>query len=439
MISLPARERILQHLRQSAKATLRAFASVPFALFICFYAVYFNAGQKLRDTPVFDRGDVFFRADTRRAWRDIVGERTSAHVHTSGHPNFVIFSQPLGSALTTIVKKEYKCTKNDAAKTASMLITSALSAGTVAFLFLLLGVNGVPKLRATLYAGVLGFSTVGLFYGAAPETYSASAFGLTAAAYLACRRDIGEPWWHVAALYAWSALTTNIVILGIWALVRHWQSQPVVAWLRRVAVSIAISAALVVAVALVQKAIYPGTVLFFASHSVAKESHWLYPERLQKPVETSRVLLQHQWISNIIAPEPERQTPFFPDQPMASIESGTWDKFAPSWPIFALWSLVLLGALPALGDKRFYSPAILGALAVLGFNFCFFFIFGHDRMLYAALWTSISVFLVSMGWESLIRRVPAMSVAAAVLLIVLLPWQAIHNWHFMDKIAALVK
>ena len=417
---------------------LRAAAYIPLALFVCFFAICFNAGQKLRSTPVYDRGDVFFRADTRRAWRDIIGERTGAHLHTSGHPNFVIFSQPLGFALTTIVKKQYKCAKSDAGKTASMLITSALSAGTVVFLYLLLGANGVPAVRGVLYSCVLGLSAVGLFYGAVPETYSASAFGITAVAYLACRRDLGEPWWHVAALYAWSALTTNIVTIGIWALVRHCR-MPVAAWFRRVALSLAISAALVVTVALVQRVIYPGTLLFFASHAVARESHWLYPERFQKPFETSRILLQHQWVSNIIAPEPEKLAPLRPTEPMASIESGTWDKFAPSWPLFALWAVLLLCAVPALADRRFYTPAVLGALAVLGFNFCFFFIFGHDRMLYAALWTSMSVFILAMGWESLIRRVRWFAKIVPPLLLVLLVGQARHNWQFLEKIAALVK
>lgn len=430
MTAAEARERTLSFLRR--------LASVPSVLFVVFFAIYFNAGQKLRETAVYDRGDVFFRADTRRAWRDMVGDRLSSHVHTSGHPNFVIFNQPICTALTVWIKKRFVCTKNEAGKTASILMTSAAGAGTVSFFYLLLLAHGIPWTRGVLFSCVLGFSTVGLFYAGVPETYGFSALGLTAIAWLAMRRDVKEPWWQFAALYAWSALTTNIVLVGIWALARHWQ-QPLKIWVKRVAVSVGITTALMVALNVVQLLIYPGTVLFFVPHSVARESTWLYWGRLQSPVETSRVLLQHQWLSNIIAPEPVRTIPFGPKVPMASIESGTWDTFAPAWPLFALWCVVLLGAATALFNKRLYTPTILAATGVMAFNFVFFFVFGHDRMLYAALWTSVSVFLIAAGWESLVQRVPALSKALCAVLVVLVLGQAWHNWQFLGKLVEVVK
>ncbi|MBX7207136.1 MAG: hypothetical protein K1X78_02385 [Verrucomicrobiaceae bacterium] len=420
-------------------AILRRIDPVPLVIFAVFFAFYFQAGGVLRNTAAYDRGDAFFRADTRRAWRDMVGDRLSAHVHTSGHPNFVIFHQPAGTALTSMVKKHWRCSKAEANKTATMLMTAAAAAGTAGFFYLLLAANGVARLHSVLFTCVLGLSSVGIFYASVPETYVFSSLGLTAIAWLASRPGgTGEPGWQLAAVYAWSALTTNIVLIGIWSLARHW-GRPLKEWIRRVAVSTAISAALVVAVNLLQKLIFPGTVLFFASHSVAKESHWLYWERLLSPVETTRILLQHQWLSNIIAPEPEKTFPFGPDAPMASIEAGSWAMFAPAWPLFALWSLVLLGAATALLDRRFYTPAILAALGVMAFNFCFFFVFGHDRMLYAALWTPVSVFLVAAGTESLVRRAPALSKALPVVLAVLVVGEGWHNWQFLGKIAALVK
>ncbi len=409
------------------------------ALFIFFFVVYFNAGEKLRDTPAYDRGDVFFRSDTRRAWRDMVGERLSPHPHTSGHPNFVIFHQPVGWFLTIAIKDAGdKVKKIDAAKTASICMTSAAGAGVVALFYLLLVTLQLPRLRALLFTSVLGFSTVQLFYASVPETYMFSALGLMGVALIACRPRVGGAWWHLTAVYAWSALTTNIVLVGIWAMVRHWQPS-CREWLRKVAVVMTVTVVLMVALNVVQRLIYPGTVLFFAAHSVAREAHWLYWERFQVPVETSRILLQHQWISNIIAPEAVKLHPFKPDEAMASIEAGTWDMFAPAWPLFGVWCLVLAGAAVSLFDRRFYTPVVLGGLGVMAFNFCFFFVFGHDRMLYAALWTSTAVLLVAAGWERLIQRMPVLSKPLAAVLVALISGQAWHNWQFLDKIAALVK
>ena len=434
MTAADARARALNLLRLLA----RRLCSISFLLFAVFFAIYFQAGGKLRNSGVYDRDDVFFRADTRRAWRDMIGDRTSSHVHTSGHPNFVIFHQPVGYGLAAAVKEQFGGKRGDASRTASILMTAAASAGTVSLFYLMLLANGIPLSRAAAFSCVLGLSAVQLFYGAVPETYVFSALGLTAVAFLACRPEIGGVWWQVAAVYAWSALTTNIVTVGIWALVRNWR-RPLVACMTKVAVILAIPFAIVVVINVVQRLIYPGTVLFFHSHSVAKESHWLYWENLQEPLKHARILLQHQWISNIIAPEPERTFPFGTDAPMASIEAGTWDRFRPAWPLFTIWSIILACAMTALFDRRFFQPAILGALAVMVFNFFFFFIFGHDRMLYAALWTSISLFLVAAGCEHFIRSRPAAAKLLAGLLTLLIIGQAWHNWHFLGKITALVK
>ena len=316
----------------------------------------------MHGTPIYDRKDVYFRSDTRRVWRDMVGDRTRGYLHTSGHPNFVIFTQPVTFCLTPRIKKHFGGLKSEAGKTACMLMTAAAAAGTVSFFYLLLLANGIPPARAALFSCVLGFTPVQLFYGAVPETYAFSALGLTAAAFLTCRRDIGEPWWHLAAVYAWSMLTTNIALIGIWALARHWQ-RPLLTWMKRVALSIAITIALMVALNVVQHLIYPGTVIFFLPQSVAMESGWLYWERLQSPLEHTRILLQHQWLSNIIAPDPVRTYPLGPDAPMGSIEAGSWDMFYPAWPLLALWCVVLAGSATALFSRRFYSPAILAATA----------------------------------------------------------------------------
>jgi hypothetical protein len=415
----------------------KALLSVPLALFVGFFLFYFCAAQQLRNTSVYERDDVFFRADTERAFKDLIGERGYNHIHTSGHPNFVILHSPEGLALRDFIKSRTKgMRKLEAAKSASIIMTSLAGAGTVTLLYGLLISCGLPRLRASLFACVLGCSAVQIFYSSTPETYGFSALGLTAVAFLASRRDIRDRWWQVAAVYAWSALTTNIAVVGIWSLVRYWQSSWKAMALKLIKV-MTITVLIMVALSVVQKMVYPKSVIFFMPHAVERESGWFYWERFLQPVETSRILLQHQWLSNIIAPEPVMKIMF--GEKMASIEDGTWAMVAPSAPLLALWVVVLGAAATSLRHRSFYQPVVLAGMGAMAFNFAFFFVFGHDRMLYAALWTSTTVCLVALGVEELLRRCPKLVPSMTAALVVLVAGEAWHNWHFLGKIAELVK
>ncbi|MDB6117009.1 MAG: hypothetical protein JWO08_790 [Verrucomicrobiaceae bacterium] len=230
-------------------------------------------------------------------------------------------------------------------------------------------------------------------------------------------------------------LTTNIALVGLWALARFWRL-PVKDLVVKLVKVMAVTVALTVALSLVQAAIYPDSKIFFMPSSVARETGWLDWTRLRHPIDNTRVLLQHLWLSNIIGPEPVRTIMF--GKPMASIEAGSWAMVSPSLPLLALWVMLLAGAATSLFRREFYRPVLVAALAVLAFNFAFFFIFGNDRMLYAALWTSTSVFVVAAGVELLLKRRPGLVPVMTVLLPVLVAGMAWHNWHFLGKLAALV-
>ena len=423
--------------QQLGARLVHALLSVQAGLFVVFFAFYYLAAQQLVNAPMYERDDVFFRADTSRALKDMTGERTQHHVHTTGHPNFVIFNQPLGNYLRDKIKHaHYGMGKAEAAKPASIIMTSLAGAGTVALFCALLLAHGLPPLRAGLFSAVLGCSATQMFYASTPETYGFSALGLTAVAFLASRRDLSERWWQAASVYAWSMLTTNIALVGIWALARFWQ-MPLKTLVVKLVKVMAMTLALTVVISLIQAAIYPDTKMFFMPSSVARESTWLDWTRLQHPVENTRVLLQHLWLSNIIGPEPVRTIMF--GKPMASIEAGQWETVLPSLPLLALWAVFLAATAVSLFQRAFYRPAILAGLGVLAFNFLFFFVFGNDRMLYAALWTSTSVFVVAAGVELRLQHRARLAPVANIALIVLVLGMGWHNWHFLGKLAAAVQ
>ena len=434
---MPPAQTLASRLPDLLRRLLRLLTSVQALLFIGFYCFYQFAAQQLAQSPSFQRDDVYFRADTKRALKDITGDRLQSHPHTTGHPNFVILTQPIGYYLRTQFRK--RCAgmgTDEAIQRASIVTTSLAGAGTVALFYGLLLANGLAKLRAGLFAAVLGCTATHMFYASTPETYIFSALGLTAVAFVASRRDLAGGWWQFASLYAWSMLTTNIALVGIWSLARYWRL-PLTKLVIQLTKVFALIGVIMVSVSLVQQAIYPKTRIFFLPDSVARESGWLYWERLKIPFATSKTLLQHMWMSNIIGPEPVKQIIF--GKPMGSIEAGDWASVAPSFPLMLVWFAILAGAATTLRRRSFYTPTILAALGALAFNFAFFFIFGHDRMLYAALWTFTAVMVAAVGFEQFLSRHPKLMPPAHIALALLVAGEAWHNWHFLGKLAAVVQ
>ncbi|MEI6535104.1 MAG: hypothetical protein WCN98_07190, partial [Verrucomicrobiaceae bacterium] len=71
-----------------------ALCILPFAaLGIIFLALYYQTANKLKQSEMYVRNDVFFRTDTYRAFKDMVGERTGGRGRTSVHPIFVMSHQ----------------------------------------------------------------------------------------------------------------------------------------------------------------------------------------------------------------------------------------------------------------------------------------------------------------------------------------------------------
>ena len=408
-------------------------------VFLCCFIVYLAAGFKLENSGIYDRGgnDHFFRSDTRRAFIDIAGDRETKHWHTSAHPNFVIFHQPLAAGLQCLIKAfKHKLPKDAVMRRASIIITSAGGAAAAAMFCQLLLLRGLPRTRALLFTAVLAASTSHLFFASVPETYIFSALGIIVIMWLALRDGTKEGWWQLAALYTWSVLTSNLVTIGIWALIRH-RAAGLRGMVLRVTTSLAITACALLLLNGLQWRVYPQSDLFFASKHDT-QSNWLYWEHLHQPMHHAKVLLQHLGLSNIVAPDPVSaaapvetgETP----HAMASIEAGTWAQFAPAWPLHGLWLLIVLGAVVSLCRPQTWNIALLGCATVLAFNFVFFFIFGHDRMLYSALWTSSSVLLIALAWEPMAKRYARIFAIGLAVFVVCQLW---HNWAFLDKIMAI--
>jgi hypothetical protein len=405
--------------------------ATPLLLFACCFALYLAGSARLAATDVVDRDNVFFRSDTRRAWNDLTGPRIADHRRTSTHPIFVLLHHPLGRGLSLAVAAT-GLDRRPARQIASALLTGAAGGLAVVFAFWWLQALGVSFARAALFAGLVGGSAAHWFFASVPETWIFSALSLSALALVATRRGMPEWRFQLAAVYAIGVLTTNVVPVGVFALLRHAQGG-LAAPLRvllRAAGSGAAALLAVIALALVQQAIYPTTTLFFLRETIGKEQKWIqWDHLLDHPGTTAKILARHLAIDAVVAPRAETQ--IHDALPMASIEHAGVSRYASRLPVLLLWAAVL--AVAARGALRpgYWTPPVLAAFAILAYNVAFHSFFGNDRFLYACDWTLFTIGVVALAFDRASPRARWATALAALCLAAV----ALSNWRFLAEAA----
>ena len=409
--------------------------ATPLLLFACCFALYLAGSARLAATPVVERDNVFFRSDTRRVWNDLTGPQFADHRRTSTHPIFVLLHHPLGRGLTHAVAA-VGAPRQAARQIAAALLTGAAGGLAVVFAFFWLQALGVSWMRAALFAGLVGGSAAHWLFASIPETWIFSALALAMLALVATQRGAPEWRFQLAAVYAIGVLTTNVVPVGIFALLRHAQAGlgAPVRVLLRAAASGAAALLAVIALAFVQQAIYPTTTLFFLRDTIGKEKRWIeWDHLLEHPGTTAKILVRHLAVDAVVAPLADVQ--IHEALPMASIEHAGVAHYRSRLPVLLLWAAVL--AVAARGALRpgYWTPPVLAAFAILAYNFAFHSFFGNDRFLYACDWTLFTVGVVALGFD---RAAPAgarsarwaTALAAACLAAVVL-----SNWRFLAEAA----
>jgi hypothetical protein len=413
---------------------------VPVLLFLGFFALYFATSAAFQATGELVHNDLFFNADTRRVFNDLTRPERDIHGKSSGvHPAFVLLHRPLIGLLRWGFRKGGQ-QKPEALRSAARALTGLAGALSVSLAFLLLRRLGVHPGRAAVFAAVFGASTSQWVFSSIPETWIFTGLGIAAVAIVAARPGAPEWQFQLAAVYCLSILTTNLVPVGIFALLRHgWRSPR--GWLRAAA-SAGLTLAIVVVLNLAQTTRYPMTESFYRPSSVARErgkirlENWTQKRRRG---ETAEILLRHLWVANVVAPE-AYATPHrgHPSWTMAQIEGSGWGRDASRAGAFAAWLVILGIAGPAAGDSRFYNGWCLSALACLAWNFGLLSIFGDDRMLYACSWTLFSVGIVAWGFDATVRRHAWLEQVSWVLLGIFVAWQIGSNGRFLGDLRALV-
>ena len=293
----------------------------------------------------------------------------------------------------------------------------------------------MSRLRAALFAGVLGASASYWLFASVPETWIFAALSLAALALVATRR--GEPEWRfqLAAVYAIGVLTTNVVPVGIFAILRHVQrdfSAPF-RTLLRAAASGAGALLLVIALAFVQQAVYPTTTLFFLRDTIGNGAGSTGTTCSSTPARPRRSSCA---ISRSTRSSRRARTRWCTTTSRWRASSRGAAHYRSRLPVLLLWAAVL--AVAARGALRpgYWTPPVLAAFAILAYNFAFHSFFGNDRFLYSCDWVLFTIGVAALGFDRALAPGGRAAALATALPALFLAAELLSNWRFLGEAAA---
>lgn len=317
-------------MEKASKILCKAF---PFlcgmAILATFSVLYAATGLALSRTSAFTKDDVLFELDTPRAIGDMTMPQAN-HYRTTVHPLYVLMVNPWGTMLRNLVGREMNrqvrlfhvwLVEPDgemrkkligAEVNAAVLLNSFLGAAGVALGFVFFRLCTKRLVDAVLAALVFGLSASQLILSAVPDTASLAVCSLLVTYILFWRTlETGRPRlraWIPAGVFSLGVTTTNfaqtVICFAVCAFAargrQHGGRHPVVGLLGLVGGVLAIASVL----ALLQRALYPSSSLFFLPEAYREEMDYSSLQILHSPLPVVVQLFRNfSWI-NFIVPDP---------------------------------------------------------------------------------------------------------------------------------------
>ncbi len=424
-------------LKQAAQLH-RRWRGIGPVLFAIFYSLFFAAHLKLEKTAVYLKDDVVLSANTAAFFTDLTSEPAQAGARGSGQGSAFLLLHHHPARVLAVVWLLFSDSPGAAARHAVAAMTSAAGALTVVLLYLTLMCCGVARLRAVLFASVLGASTaVGLF-AALPQPQIFSALGLMAA-LAAVARGQAAFWWEfpAAAFYACCCSLWDVIPILLLVLVGAVRDCRAGGSMRPL-FSGFISAVLLLLVTLgamkLQSWVYPGSGAV-SPVAVLRESVGTLNQASRQAADVSwSARMQDVLFANVIAPtvstvESGRRT--------VTLAEGSWLEMDVQHGIGSVWLLLLLLGLIGLPWAMRSNATTVAALLLGGWLVLF-----HgsleapgERLLHSSLWTPAVITLVGLGVEQPLRRWSWLQWPVMAALGVFLVLQTGHNGLFIAEIA----
>lgn len=427
-------------LKQAAQLH-RRWRGIGPVLFAIFYSLFFAAHLKLEKTAVYLKDDVVLSANTAAFSTDLTSEPAQAGARGSGQGSAFLLLHHHPARVLAVLWLLFSDSPGAAARHAVAALTSAAGALTVVLLYLTLMCCGVARLRAVLFACVLGVSTaIGLF-AALPLPQIFSALGLMAALAAVARGRAAFVWeFPVAAFYACCCSLWNVIpilLLVLVGAVRDSRAGGSV----RLLFSGFISAALLLLVTLgamkLQGWAYPGSGAVSPAAVLSESMGTLNQASRQAADVPWAARMQDVLFANVVAPTVTVPEKTDSGRRVITLAEGRWLEMDVQHGIGAVWLLLLLLGLIGLPWAMRSSATAVAALLLGGWLALF-----HgsleapgERLLHSALWTPAVIALVGLGVEQPLRRWSWLQWPVMAVLGVFLVLQAGHNGLFIAEIA----
>jgi len=402
---------------------------IPIALFFVFFSVYFIISGQLQASGAFDEFDVLFEMDTPRAIEDMVVLRED-HSRTRVHPLYVLMVNPVGAALAWLVGDEVL---------AARILNSALGALGVALAFAFFTRYGRSAFDATILASLFGVTASQFFISAIPDTISLGVVSLILlyTLFLTSLREKRLHYlpWFLAGIFTLGVTTTNFAQAGILFFIAnlnaHSNNRIGRAILHSAVYGLAVMTA-GAALALLQKAIYPTTALFFLPQSFTGELGYASPLFFEQPRIVLSYLVRTFLLINITAPAPRFfEIPGLQNPGVTFAASSDYSLIG--WTALAQWVGLMLFCIAKILSKKQNLIFFIGIGVCLAFNFLLHSFYGvTPTRIELFLYTGNLTFLVMTPlaeaflpkWDNVFR----------ILLLALLVMLAINNYQAMQAI-----
>ncbi|MBR3582121.1 MAG: hypothetical protein IKO01_01590 [Kiritimatiellae bacterium] len=360
----------------------RAMAGL-LVVFAAFFVLYFAAGSALSRTSAFAEDDILFELDTPRVIGDMTRPQAN-HYRTKVHPLYVLLVNPWGA-----LAAERSGSEVDAA----VLLNSLMGAAGVALGFLFFWLLAGRLADAVLLAALFGLSASQWILSAVPETPTLAVCSLLVT-YILFLRTLRTgrsrlPAWIPAGVFSLGVTTTNFAQTAIcFAIADFLVSRPR-GWRRSALRLVAfLSGVLAVAAALavLQRALYPSSNLFFLPDAFREDMDFASLQVLRSPLPVAVQLFKNfAWI-DFIAPDPVLHP--LPQHKLPGVTFSTATDFALPGILatvlwFGLWLASAPGALRRRGTagnaeapRPVLLPLAVGLLLCVAFNLLLHSVYG---------------------------------------------------------------
>lgn len=317
------------------------------AIFLSTFSIYSSLSVQLWKAAhqPFQHFDVLFEMDTPRVIDDMA-DSLARHSRTTVHPLYVLFVNPASRILSSFSETESCCA-------IAVVLNSLFGAGGVTLAFFLFRRMSGNLINALLLSMIFAFSMSQLFLSMVPDTASLAVISLLVTYGLfwgsLYYKEVPMAVWIFAGVFSMGVTITNVMqtlicfsIAKLFAAMRPRNSASSVKGVFRQVIFFGCGVLLVsVLLALVQKAVYPSTKLFFVSSEFSKEIGYMTIRIFRQPLNMITQLFKHFFVVNVAGVSPYV---FDVGEEVPAITfSKAWNYSLYAFLTFAAW-IFLVGA-----------------------------------------------------------------------------------------------